>query len=509
MATRRKHASRPGTQVPGLVVSPPRILLVAGVFLALGFGLRAIGVHLSPDSVEYLSMARSLAAGEGAQGFDGEPSGIWPPGFSMVLAGVVALGADPVRWLPWIHAALWTILLTAVLLPLARDLRGSPWRVALVLGCTLGAPVVTVTSSLVADAFLVALVLAGLRAAERVREGDDGRGLVTLTVCAALAPLFKPLGAMLWPALAWALVGPIRGGRSRRALLAAAVAVLPCGLWVARNLLHFGVAVEGFPGEPRPFGVTVRRTLEHVARWILPQVDSTDVLLLSAAVVLLGAGGWWWRHDRRGPSSRSVPWILTAVGYLVLLCGGSVVQKVDLPNARLLAPLFVIVVVLLARAGDRLLPTQRGWSRAAVVIAALWAAWTLVAGARAAEQHLFVWGRSNYTQEGPVAAAMESFAPAFATQGDPGAATDPIWSNVPEFVHWHTGHRSQWTQPEDLAPVLATPGRRLVLVWFTRSVRDGLWTPQELATWVRWEQREESGTVQLWTGTVVDPRDRR
>ena len=60
------------------------------VFLGLGFTFDAMPVWMTPDSVEYLAMADSMSRGEGVRGFDGEPAGVWGPGFSALLAPAIA-----------------------------------------------------------------------------------------------------------------------------------------------------------------------------------------------------------------------------------------------------------------------------------------------------------------------------------------------------------------------------------------------------------------------------------
>ncbi len=107
------------------------------VFVALGFTFDAMPVWMTPDSVEYLAMANSLAHADGVRGFDGAPAGMWGPGFSALLAPGIALGYNAFDVLPWLHAWIWTLLLLGVVVPrLAAPLvalavatsRGNPRR---------------------------------------------------------------------------------------------------------------------------------------------------------------------------------------------------------------------------------------------------------------------------------------------------------------------------------------------------------------------------------------------
>lgn len=102
MAGGRKWASRAGLRlsawrdaawrIDGFTVLLLAVAALGGV-LAFAAQMR-FGAALSAESVEYLAMARSLLAGHGLAGWDGEPSAQGPPLYPLLLA-LAGLGLIP------------------------------------------------------------------------------------------------------------------------------------------------------------------------------------------------------------------------------------------------------------------------------------------------------------------------------------------------------------------------------------------------------------------------------
>jgi hypothetical protein len=453
------------------------------VFFGLGFTFDAMPVWMTPDSVEYLAMANSVARGEGVRGFDGQPSGMWGPGFPVLLAPAIALGIDAFDALPWLHAWIWTLLLLGVVVPLAWQLESWRWRWPLLVGSLIGAPVITVTSSLLADATFVAGALGCTFLAERVRRGARPWGLIVLAGC---LPLVKILGVAIWPAALWAVW---RRGNMRWIWLAAMA--VPLAGWSLRNLMLFGRVAERVPGEPKSLDRIVRETSAELTNWFVPRVDSTDVLLISGAVVVVALFVAWRRLGRPALTGLQTPWLLSVGSFVALFWFGSATRKVDLPDARLLAPLFVLMLVLGSRLGAAL---QRRSNLPVMVIGIFWTGLIGVQGVLATQQHLLEPQAVYFDQEDRFAAIVKTSV----------ADVDPaeiIWSNIPEFVYWQTGHPSQWTEPAHLETGLGEAGTPVRAVWFAFSLRDGLVHPRDIAE-VDWQEPIVRLDVELWRGVV-------
>jgi hypothetical protein len=468
---------------PNWVLAIRWILVGLLVFVALGFTLDSLGVWMTPDSVEYLAMANSLADGNGVRGVDGEPAGMWGPGFPMLIAPAIALGFDAFDALPWIHAWIWTLLLLGVIVRLSWQLDSWRWRWPLLVGSLIGAPVITTTSSFLPDATFVAGVLACTFLAERVQRGTRPWSLIVL---ASLLPLVQIIGVLVWPAVVWALW---RKPGARWIGLAAMV--LPLALWSSRNLLIFGRIAERFPGEPRAFEPVVRRTSELLTNWFVPGFDSTWILMAFGMMLIGVLFAAWLRLGRPDLPGVQTPWLLSAGSFLALLWIGAAIQRVELPDDRILAPLFVLMLVLASRFGAAL------QTRGGVAIMAVGIAWTAsigVQGVMATQNHLLAPHAVYFDQEDRFAAIVKT------SMGDLEPSTR-VWSNVPEFVYWQTGRWSQWPEPKRLEAGPGPSGTQVRVIWFAFSTRGGLVHPRDMAG-VDWQEPIVRAGVELWRGVA-------
>lgn len=461
-----------------------RWTLVGGlVFFAMGFTFDAMPVWMDTDSVEYLAMANSLAHGDGIRGFDGEPAGLWGPGFPVLLAPAVALERNVFETLPWLHAWIWTLLLVGVVVPLAWQLESWRWRWPLLVGMLIGAPVITVTSSMHADAILLAGAIACTFLAERVRGGARPWGLLFL---ASLLPLVKLIGLLVWPAVIWAL-----WPRGRVRWIGPVAMTVPLGIWTARNFALFGRFSERFPGEPGSLDSLVRSGSIEITTWLVPRVYSNFVLLISGAIVIVMLVYLWHRLGRPELPGCQTPWVLSAASFLILFLIGSMTQRAGAPDPRLLAPLFALVLVLASRFGAAL-QTRSGIP--VMVIGIAWTALIGVQGVLATQHHLLAPQAIYFDQEDRFAAIVK-------TSVRDVSRGEKVWSNVPEYVYWQTGLWSQWPESHRIPAEFGASGSPVRLIWFGFSERDGLVHPRDIEG-VDWMEPIVRLDVELWRGVV-------
>jgi hypothetical protein len=477
----------------------PRLLLpfafAGAAFVAVLWITRPPGPGLDPDAMSYLGAAESFAE----QGTLRIPAGTWdspdgtealghfPPGFSLVLAGPVALGADPVQAARTIEAA--SAAVTAGLVAWLALGAGGP--VAAVLAGTL----LVFTPGLALDHLRVLseplfIALAVLTLLLMLR--FPGRPLVA-GVVAALAGAVRYAGVSLAGAAAlWALSRP---GTLRRRIGSAALALLPTAVvqiaWTLRA--HAESAKVRTFGLKSGFGPTFHEGWDTLTGWLAPGVAPALLRGAVALAVLSVVAVAVWRSARRERAFFAATG-LAAVCYagLVLLSRLFADERIPL-DERLLSPLALFVALGVAVAAGLLWRGARPAARGAGALAV--AAWLAASAWRT--------GVTVYeAREGGWGYAAESWRQSALVRWlrSDGAAY-ALFSDNPANVWFATGRRS-WKLPEtadaDSAAVLGAALRRRhgVMVGFTNPL-ETMARPGELAArlGLREQARFDDGVV--------------
>ena len=426
-------------------MSASRIVLSA-VFAAAAFAAvlwitRPPGPGLDPDTMSYLGAARSFAE----SGRFRIPAGGWespdptsalshfPPGFSFVLAGPVALGAAPIgaaRVVEALAAAATAALVTWLAASGTGLLGGALAGVFLFVTPALATDHARVLSEPLFLALSVLVLLLMVRSPDR----PLGYGIV-----AAFASMVRYAGVALSGAAAlWALARP---GTLRRRLVGAALALAPTvllqGAWTVRthaesaNLRSFGLKGG--------LGPTLAEGWQTLTTWLAPGVaPPLLVTAIALLVVVLGAAALGRALPRERP-------LLSAAGLVAVCYAGVVVfsrlfadEAIPLDD-RLLSPLILFVSLGVAVAAASVWSasrTARRWAGACVMVAWLAAsAWRT--GVSVADAREGGWG---YASTGWRDSDLVRW---LRTEG----AGYALFSNNPADVWFATG-RPSWNLPE-------------------------------------------------------------
>ena len=274
----------------------------AGLVFALHGGR---GVLLDWDSVNYISVADSLLAGEGFRQFNGLVYRDWPPLYPLLLAGPGLLGIDPYPWAGWLSALAFALTIFLAGQWLRRRLT-SRWL--LVWGClavALAYPLARQAAFALTETIFILFALLALRAAERFLEGERRAALLAAALFTGLACLTRYLGVSLVVAIVLLLA--LQGGvplrqRAQHIALYGLLALAPLGWWLLRNYLLLGTLT----GRPAYDVVTpaesIGQTLGVLAEW-------TGWSALGA-----GAAGPGWSWALNGPAAGSL--LLLAAGVI-------------------------------------------------------------------------------------------------------------------------------------------------------------------------------------------------
>jgi hypothetical protein len=267
--------------------------------------LNARGITLTPDSLSYLGMARTLADGHGyaspfgSPGLPAETS--FPPLYPTLLAAADVVGVSVLRWAAWINAAAFAaliVLVAAMVFDLSRS------ALATVLGAALTLTFVPLLDLYVhvwsEPVYLVWQALA-LWMLARYNARGGHTDLAIAGVAASLGALTRYAGLALLPAgLTVLLAARRRPLRARLVDCAAytAISAIPLGLWLARNVLVANSATGRTVSYRQIHSERLHRAWVTVSGWIdLLRLGSPAGLWWLAALlaVALAAGLIWYR----------------------------------------------------------------------------------------------------------------------------------------------------------------------------------------------------------------------
>jgi hypothetical protein len=337
------------------------------------------GIGMSPDSMAYLEVARSVARGEGLTE-DGEPLTRYPPLYPLMLSATGFVMDDLFVAARLLHCALYALLVVAVgwAIGLASD---RSWVVmAAGMICVLAVAGV-VELNLMAwsePGFLLALVC--FAAALSRWTIDHGAGWMAVWVVAlAAAMMARYVGVtLLAPVLgaSWLLW---RKGLSRLAAVTVAAggaATLPLMLWLVRNQAAAGSATQRVLAFHPPGPAAMREAVYTLTYWFFPAPILPVALRAVVAGVAIVAVIWMIvgglvriRRRRNSLDSRDALVFLLSVfvaGYLGFLAlSRTFVDAHTRFDNRILSPVVISLLLFgslmtVRGASDTGRPTVRG-----------------------------------------------------------------------------------------------------------------------------------------------------
>lgn len=344
--------------------SPAWIILLTLAFagVTLLYLATPFGAGLINDSIAYVAGARALLQGRGyseiwlASAL--EPITHYPPLFSLVLAGLGALGLEPLLAARWLNAALFG-LNGLLLAALAWRASRRAWLAALAGSLyLLNVNLFGVHSYAITEPLFLTFCLLAFGLWEELLFQRRLRLAFFLGLTVGFAILTRYVGLALFAALGLAMWLEIRPWRERftfTALYALSSLPLPL-LWLLRNQFSAHVATNrqvafyGFPWQNLPLGA------ENITRFVIPfsftwKALSDWEMLLSGALlfgVLMALGLLW----RRGESASRLQKLSLAGGlfalvYLaLLLVSMSFFDPATRFLQRILAPFYLGLLLL-------------------------------------------------------------------------------------------------------------------------------------------------------------------
>jgi hypothetical protein len=439
------------------------------------------GPGLDPDSMSYLEAASTLAHGGALRDVQRDwasvdstmPLAHWPPGYSLVIAGVERLGAGGRQGARVIDAiaALATI---AIVVWLVAGVAGTGAGIVAALLVMVTPAVVQVHESILSEPLFIALLVLTLAAMARL----PARPLVSGTL-AALASLVRYAGiALVGGVVLWQLA---RAGSLRVRLVRATTAALPAivlqGLWVLRTVHRAGPSAIRQISLYGEVTSTLREGWRTTSAWLVPGMGELWGIFVAAGVAVLIVVAIWESRPLRERQAPAMAALLLAACYLGLVLASRLIADPGIPlDDRLMAPLLVLLEVAMVLI---VAPAWRKWPLPArLLVAVLVAAWwgaalrVSVASARYATQTGNDFAEDCW-RDSPLVAWVRA-----------NGGTHALYTNVPEALYFHANRLSHELpdehDPKTLAAFADTLLRRNALVVVFDESCGGVTNPDSL-----------------------------
>ena len=325
------------------------LLPIAGFILGAGlllFSVRSSGVIISTDTVNYVSAARHLLAGEGYIAENNDVYDWWPPLYPNYLAVLSAVpGVNTLDLITLGNAVLYGLLvaLSVVLARAALPRARLAAPIMLLLGIV-SRPYLNCARSMLSDTLFILFVLLFFIFLFQYFHTKKWAYTVGFTLAAASVFLTRYIGEMLIISGFLTLLFFLPGSRIWRLLQAAAFGVgsaAPTLLWMGRSYILTGLLT----GLRTPAEVTAAENIQRVIRtlqsWLVPTgLEAIGTILLVAGLIL----SLIWLRKNKSFQTDQMPIWFAITSYLVFYTSGLIITLSLYSNTpigdRLLAPVF-------------------------------------------------------------------------------------------------------------------------------------------------------------------------
>ena len=480
----------------------PRLALtfaLAGAAIVLAATARW-GAGVSPDSVTYISVARSLISDRGFTTYAGDPLVEHAPVYPMILAGAaIVTRLDPGVVAGACNALFFalTILLVARLLPRCFPRDPLIWTSALV-ATVVSIPLQRVAGYAWTESFFILCVMAGANSLSDYLRAPAWREIVAFGVVAGLAATARYPGVVL---IAWGVAVVVLLGRTRwnvrvaHAIVLVLLALAPAVPWYARNLELSGSIVGYRAPSAFGWGAVTFAAGWTLAKWFAPLAAA---IVVGAVIKRLRRRGDEPTEHDTGPDRRALwnPQLSSVAIFSGIYLGAMVLASVrfahDPLGDRLLSPAYLPLALMLLAAMNAIGGSGAGadaerrhrFIRRAGV--GLWLAYQIafvsirVVGAQIRDGAGYA---SPAWKESPTIRYVQ-------TTGDEFAGTS-VYSNGADVLYWIAGLRaafvprtSMYNSSEDVTSPTSLVGEwppsNGKLVWFDALPRPYLFDLQDL-----------------------------
>ena len=509
-------------RIASIAIGRPPGVRILSVLLALSTTFLVLittapnGIALTPDSVGYVSAARSLSTGKGLTLYDSSPLTMQAPLYPALLALLeLVSGFDPLEGARFISAGLFGLIVFFSGLLFRRRLARSSFVLVGMAAVSLSPVLFGVSTYALTEPLFILWTLVFLLLLDNYLNARSPALLILLAIVTGLACLTRYFGISLAVTGAAAILAlqrtPFRS-RLSHLMLFGAISVAPLGAWAARNFHLANTLLGDRDPSGYPLHHNLYFSLIRCLSWFLPLDYLADNLKSTKAHFALGAiaglivglvwspGNVW--TDLRPAIRRIGPELLFAGTYSIMLVVVSTLTAHEGINDRYMSPVYVpAVLIFLYLLEKRLAGSASNFTfrifgftgslamrKLAYAILSAWLAILSFRTALTATQLLKTGLGYNHIdwQTSETVSYLR-------TQILPSRDDTPIFSNDPEAVYIHSG-ASVSSSPEAkgykssepkmlVASIAGTwpDSQTAFLVWFDNTERAHLFEVHELA----------------------------
>lgn len=332
------------------------------------------GVLLSHDSFMYLSVADSLAAGEGLHDYTGDPWTVAPPLFPILLAAVGSGGIEPVVASRFLNVLAFVLIVLVAWKWLDSHLQSRPLAACATAFIACSFALSHIASWAMADAlFALFTLLALIQLAASLRRDTARKPLVLSAVFVALATVTRYVGIFAVGAAALAILARRDTPLCRKlgaTVAYAVIALVPLATVLTRNwIVSAAPFEEDWVRADYSWIDALFQAVTVVGGWLLPMPKEYAANFGFVPWVLVGlvaaaALGTLASSEGRGPvpeskgssASDSIRlFALYAIVHIVGICALAPIATGQAVDIRYLAPAYVPLVFSVAVVADRFL----------------------------------------------------------------------------------------------------------------------------------------------------------
>lgn len=453
------------------------------------------GVGISPDSVAYISSAKSLLSGSGYLLYDGHPYIQWPPLFPAMLAALGLVGIQPIDGARYVNAIIFGLIIFTSGQILLRHIRSKNLALLGAVFILLSPPLLSVSVMAWTEPLFTLLAILFIIQLGKLLNKRRFSDLFWLAAIAALSCLQRYVGiiiiltgfaVILYPNKETNLIQ-----RSKQSLLFGIMSSLPMILWVIRNYLLIGSFAERRPPVEYTLGGNFILTCDTITTWFLPQRIPLGVrsliaciAVLSFAIAFLGSE----KIESRPGIQRIQIWfagVFTFLYTVFLIVGATFYAALGPIGERFLAPIYVFVIFMTFIGVDctlQLLKHYRRGKRISLLFVIAWlSTWSMLSAFRISEsvQSRMKDGAGVFTTTSWRESPLIDYLRMKPLEGR-------ILSNAPDAIYIFTDMVAQlipsrYADITEVRKSMSADGPSY-LVWFENIDRPHLYSWQELAS---------------------------